>query len=138
VTVGLGEVADIPPMVVERGCLVRGSEECRTTLARDEESPLVTGWVPVNFTHRAWLDRDNGRGETGGDGEGQRVDDLDATTGNFVRWLFRKVIGVGLGLRDNACRVRHVLLLDILRSGGPREDVEFISRKVVKGRNREI
>lgn len=62
-----------------------------------EVVPLGRGCVPVDLTHRAGLDDDEGGGEVGGDGEGGRVEDLDGAAGGLVGLLLGPVVGVRAG-----------------------------------------
>ena len=90
-----GNVTDVAGTVVERlgagGCLV----DCQASGAGDEEVPFVALGVPVEFTHGAGVDGQEGRAEVGGSRESGRVDDFDgAGTRNDKRFLLGEVIGV--------------------------------------------
>lgn len=133
VAVRLGEVRDVARAVVERGGLVRGREQGRAALALDEEAPLVARRVPVDLAHAAGLHGHHGGGEVGGDGEGQRVDDLDAAPGHLVRGLLGEVVRVAGRFGNDAAFARHVLRLDVLGGGGSGEDVQLVRGDLVEG-----
>lgn len=123
VAIRLWEIANIPGHKVKGSCSLRSSEKRRTTLSLDEKGPLIAGWVPVNLTHASRMHSDNRRGEVAGDGESLRVNNLNGASSNLMRLLFRKVVGIALGSRNNTRGCSHVLLFDVLRCWCALEDV---------------
>ena len=132
VAVRLGEVRDVARAEVERRGRVRRREQRPTALALDEEAPLVARRVPVDLAQGAGLHGHQGGREVGGDGEGQRVDDLDAAAGHLVCGLLGEVVRVALRLGQDAPFAGDVLRLDVLGSWRPGEDVQLIRRDVVE------
>lgn len=80
-----GDIPDVACLEVERVRGALGGKECDARGAFEEEGPLVLRGVPVQFAHRAGLDRDLRHCGCGGDVEGVRVDDLHGAAG-VLRW----------------------------------------------------
>lgn len=99
---GLWEISHITGTIIKSPCIVGRGKERRATLSLDEECPLVTRRVPMDLAHTARMHCDDGsRGVTCG-GEGQRVDNLDGPSGDFMSGLFREMVGITLGASDRA------------------------------------
>lgn len=92
---GHGNIPDVAGLEVERARAFWRREDGHARLAADEVVPFVGRCVPVELTHGARLDGEEGGGEVGGYGEGLRVEDLDAAAGDFVGGLLTQVVGVG-------------------------------------------
>lgn len=108
--VRLGEVPDIPSVVIKRSSRRRRSKQCRSALSADKKRPLIAAWMPVDLAHPAGVHGDNGSGEVLGDREGVRVDDLHRATRDTVCWLLGEVEGVALGAGNLAGCCGDVLL----------------------------
>lgn len=113
-------------------------KQSRSTLALDEECPLVAGRMPVNLAHAAWMHGDHGSGEVVGDGEGQRIDDLDGSAFHLVGGLLGEMVGVALALGNNARAAGHILLADVGWRGRAGEDVQFVLGDIVEGGDGEV
>lgn len=100
-------------------------EQCRSSSTLEDESPLIARGMPVNLPHGTGLDRYECGRDHVGDGEGERVEDLYATTGDLEWLLLGEVVRISAVLGDQAIRVRYGLVLDVGRRLRAREDEEL-------------
>ena len=85
----LGYDTDISSHVVERSGFSRGSKDRYSSMAFEEETPLVCIGVPMHFSHTSFLDGDMSGGCRLGDGEIGRIGDPNGSTGEFERFLLQ-------------------------------------------------
>jgi hypothetical protein len=92
----------------------------------NKKIPLIARGMPMNLSCSVGLHRDDRRANHARNGEYCGVDDLYAATGDYNRIVrFGSMVGIGLGLRDDATRADDCLLLDICGGGCTGEDEEL-------------
>ena len=100
----LRDVPTITRMIIKRTCISLRSIDPDPRLASDEEIPLGTRCMPVDFSQRTGLDCDDCCREGACDGEDGGINDFDASAGCYVvRIFFGEMEGVGLFEWNNTC-----------------------------------